>query len=56
MDGLLKGLARDFRYEPLPPEIRAVILKSWGNFGLLPAATVEKMVPEKPQRVFGQKK
>jgi hypothetical protein len=40
-------LARNIRYEPLPPEIRAVVLRSWANFGMLPAATIEKMVPEK---------
>lgn len=42
----IEKLAADIRYEPLPPEIRAVVIKSWANFGLLPAATVEWMVPE----------
>jgi hypothetical protein len=42
----IEKLAADIRYEPLPPEIRAVVIKSWANFGLLPAATVERMVPE----------
>lgn len=41
----LEVLARDIRYEPLPPDVRAIVLRSWANFGMLPAATVEKMVP-----------
>jgi hypothetical protein len=31
----------------LAPEVPAVIVQSWRNFGLLPAATIEEMVPEK---------
>jgi hypothetical protein len=44
----IEKLAADIRYEPLPPEIRAVILKRWLNFRFLPPATVEKMVPQQP--------
>ena len=36
---------RSIGYEPLPPEIRSVVIQSWRNFGLLAAATVEQMVP-----------
>jgi hypothetical protein len=43
----LDALAREIHYEPLPPEVRMVIVQSWRNFGLLPPATIEKMVPEK---------
>jgi len=38
-------LAKEITYEPLPIEVRAVVINTWNNFGLLPAATVEKMVP-----------
>jgi hypothetical protein len=38
-------LAREIHYEPLPDEIRAVIIASWRRGGLLPAAAVEQMVP-----------
>jgi hypothetical protein len=40
-------LAKEIRYEPLAPGVRAVIVRSWRNFGLLPAAIIEEMVPEK---------
>ena len=39
-------LAKDVRYEPLPGEIRAVVIAAWQRGGLLPAATVEQMVPQ----------
>jgi hypothetical protein len=38
-------LAKEIHYEPLPDEIRAVIIASWKRGGLLPAATIERMVP-----------
>jgi hypothetical protein len=41
----VEDLAREIRYEPLPDEIRAVVIASWKRGGLLPAATVETMVP-----------
>jgi hypothetical protein len=43
----LDAIAKDIHYEPLPDEVRAVIIASWKRGGLLPAATVEKMVPAK---------
>jgi hypothetical protein len=41
----IDALAREIHYEPLPPEVRAVIIAAWMRGGLLPAATVEEMVP-----------
>jgi hypothetical protein len=38
-------MAREFRYDPLPDEVRTVIIASWKRGGLLPAAVVEQMVP-----------
>jgi len=32
-------------YEPLPPEIRTVIIAAWQRGGMLPAAAIEAMVP-----------
>jgi hypothetical protein len=40
------AIAREMRYEPLPPEIRAVIIAAWRRGGMLPEATVEQMVSE----------
>jgi hypothetical protein len=38
-------IARETRYDPLPQEVRAVIIASWKRGGLLPPATIEAMVP-----------
>jgi hypothetical protein len=43
----IEVLAREIHYEPLPQEVRAVIVAAWVRGGMLPRATVEKMVPEK---------
>jgi hypothetical protein len=45
-------LAKEIRYEPLAPDVRAVIVQSWRKFGLLPAAPIEEMVPEKAIRRY----
>jgi hypothetical protein len=39
-------LVKEFQYEPLPQEVRAVIIASWARGGLLPAAAVEQTVPK----------
>ena len=36
---------KEYRYDPLPDEVRAVIIASWKRGGLLPAAAMEQMVP-----------
>lgn len=41
-------IAKTFTYEPLPGEVRTVIIASWMRGGLLPQATVEEMVPALP--------
>jgi hypothetical protein len=43
----LADIAKEIHYEPLPPDVRAVVIASWRNFGLLPPATIERMVPAK---------
>jgi hypothetical protein len=48
------ALVKEFRYEPLPDEIRAVIIASWTRGGLLPAAAVEQMVPSTTAQITAQ--
>jgi hypothetical protein len=43
----IEVLAKEIHYDPLAPGVRTVIIQSWRNFGMLPAATIEEMVPEK---------
>jgi hypothetical protein len=45
-------LAKEIHYEPLAPDVRTVIVQSWRNIGLLPAAPIEEMVPEKAIRRY----
>jgi hypothetical protein len=40
-------LVKEFRYDPLPDEVRAVVIASWKRGRLLPAAAIETIVPEK---------
>lgn len=40
-------IAKEIHYEPLPDEIRAVIIASWKRGGLLPLAAIEKIVPNR---------
>jgi hypothetical protein len=42
----VEAMATDFRYSPLPPEVRMVVIAAWQRGGLLPAAVVEEMVPK----------
>jgi hypothetical protein len=42
----IEEIAKAFSYEPLPGEVRAVIIAAWQRGGLLPAATIEQMVPQ----------
>jgi hypothetical protein len=41
----IEALAREFHYDPLPPEMRMVVIAAWQRGGMLPKATVERMVP-----------
>ena len=45
----VEELAKSVHYEPLPPEIRTVIIAAWQRGGLLPATVVEEMVPDPDQ-------
>jgi hypothetical protein len=38
-------LAREIHYEPLPPEVRTIVIAAWTRGGLLPSATIGTMVP-----------
>jgi hypothetical protein len=44
----LEVLAREAHYEPLPPEVRAVVIAAWIRGDMLPKTTIEQMVPERP--------
>lgn len=41
----VEELVRTSHYEPLPGEVRAVVIAAWQRGGLLPKAAVEQMVP-----------
>jgi hypothetical protein len=43
----LDEIAKEIRYDPLPDEVRIVVIRSWRNFGLLPEKTIQEMVPAK---------
>jgi hypothetical protein len=38
-------LVKEFQYEPLPADVRTVIIAAWTRGGLLPAAAITAMVP-----------
>jgi hypothetical protein len=40
-------IAREFRYDPLPAEVRTVVIAAWTRGGLLPRTAIEQMVPER---------
>jgi hypothetical protein len=39
-------LAREIHYEPLPSDVRTVVIAAWQRGGMLPKATVEEMMAE----------
>jgi hypothetical protein len=41
----IEELAKQVHYEPLPGEVRAIVIAAWTRGGLLPAAAIEGMVP-----------
>jgi hypothetical protein len=41
----IEEIAKNIHYEPLPGELRTVIISSWTRGGFLPKSTIEKMVP-----------
>jgi hypothetical protein len=43
----IEVLAREVHYEPLPSEVRAIVIAAWTRGGLLPKATIEHMVPKR---------
>src|SRR5258708_28736658 len=42
----IEVLTKEFRYDPLPDEIRVAVIASWKRGGMLPEAAVEQMVPK----------
>jgi hypothetical protein len=45
-------LARTIHYDPLPPEVRFAVIAAWKRGGLLPAGTIDTMVPAQTTKVF----
>jgi hypothetical protein len=43
----IEVLAREIHNDPLPDDVRTVIIAAWSRGGLLPRAAIEEMVPEK---------
>jgi hypothetical protein len=39
-------LAREVHYEPLPAEVRAVVIAAWRRGDLLPEAVLERIIPQ----------
>jgi hypothetical protein len=39
-------LAREIHYDPLPGEVRAVVVAAWQRGGLLPAKIIDQMIPQ----------
>jgi hypothetical protein len=42
----IEVLAREVHYEPLPAEVRAVVIAAWRRGDMLPDAAIEEMVPK----------
>jgi len=41
-------LAKEIHYDPLPDDVRTVIIAAWSRGGMLPKAAIEQMVPATP--------
>jgi len=42
----IEAIAKEIHYEPVPGEVRVVIIAAWQRGGLLPRAAIEQMVPQ----------
>jgi hypothetical protein len=42
----LDVLAREVHYQPLPAEVRAVVIAAWARGGLLPMPAIKAMIPQ----------
>jgi len=49
----LEEIAESIHYEPLPDEVRTLIVAAWQRGGLLPRAAVDQLVPSKRDVVEG---
>jgi len=41
----IDALVKEFRYDPLPDEIRVAVIASWKRGNMLPRAAIEQMIP-----------
>lgn len=42
----IDAIAREFQYDPLPPETRMIVIAAWQRGGLLPKSVIHEMIPE----------
>lgn len=49
----IEEFAKAVHYEPVPGELRPVIIAAWSRGGLLPRAAIEQMVPERTTTTGG---
>jgi len=49
----LEEIAKQVHYEPLPADIRTVVIAAWARGGLLPKGVVEEMVPAENVKNWG---
>jgi hypothetical protein len=45
----VEEIARTIHYEPLPQEVRTVVIAAWERGGLLPARIIKDMIPAEPR-------
>jgi hypothetical protein len=38
-------MAKEFQYDPLPPEVRITVTEAWVRGGMVPKALIEQMIP-----------
>lgn len=43
----IDALVKEFQYDPLPDDVRTVVIAAWTRGGLLPQAAIERIVPKK---------
>jgi hypothetical protein len=45
-DDAWRHCAREIHYEPLPSDVRAIVIAAWQRGGMLPKGTIEEMMAE----------
>jgi hypothetical protein len=45
----IEAIVKEYRYDPLPDEVRAVIIASWKRGGFLPEKAIEQLIPKQSE-------